>query len=86
MRLCQTLASIVNRTSSQQDMCRQMIPTFSSKLSQPIFKHLIICPQCDRQNVLSVSRAYTLMKDLVDSPALSLGPSELQATAEAVGE
>ena len=29
--------------------------------------------QCDRRDVLSVSRAYTLMKDLVDSPALSMG-------------
>lgn len=41
--------------------------------------------QCDRRDVLSVSRAYTLMKDLVDSPALSMGPAELEAAAIAIG-
>ena len=41
--------------------------------------------QCDRTDVLSVSRAYTLMKDLVDSPALSMGPAELEAAAVAIG-
>lgn len=41
--------------------------------------------QCDRVAVLSVARAYTLMKDLVDSPAISLGPAELEAAAFAIG-
>ena len=41
--------------------------------------------QCDRRDVLSAARAYTLMKDLTDSPALSLGPAELEAVAVKIG-
>lgn len=36
---------------------------------------------CDRNEVLRHARAYTLMRDLADTPALALGPSELAGAA-----
>jgi hypothetical protein len=54
------------------------------KLSNPITLYSC-CFQCDHRDVLSTARAYTLMKDLSDSPALSLGPAELLEVAVKIG-
>lgn len=40
----------------------------------------------DQRAVLSLSRAYTLYKDLVDSPALTLGPQQLADAAVGIAE
>ena len=40
--------------------------------------------QADRKAVLALSRATTLYKDLVDSPALTLGPAQLSQAAAAI--
>ena len=40
--------------------------------------------QCDKAAVLSCVRAHTLMKDLTETPALDMGPADLEAAARAV--
>ena len=40
----------------------------------------------DKAGVLSLVRALTLMKDLITTPALSLGPSELEQVALSIGK
>jgi hypothetical protein len=47
---------------------------------------LVWPPKCDRCAVLSVARAYSLMKELVNTPALNMGPAELEAVAVAIGK
>jgi leucyl aminopeptidase len=42
-------------------------------------------PICDRGDVLSLVKSYYLMKDLVETPALSLGPAELHRAAVDAG-
>ena len=45
----------------------------------------IVWPKlADRRAVLAMSRSVTLYKDLVDSPALSLGPAQLAQTAASI--
>lgn len=40
----------------------------------------------DKKSVLAMARAYSLYKDLVDSPALTLGPAQLAATAVSIAQ
>lgn len=41
---------------------------------------------CDKQKISGLLKAYTLYKDLVDSPALSCGPEQIEVTARNVAE
>ena len=59
----------------------------ASPPSSPASPARIVWPNgVDQPHVLTISRAFTLFRDLVDSPALSLGPAELADVAVSIGK
>lgn len=59
---------------------------FRSKPSSTTTTKLKWPKNCNKNVVESTARSYALMRDLVDSPALALGPKELGETAEALAK
>lgn len=59
---------------------------YKSNQIPPTNSTMVWARKCNRVAVLGIARAYTLFKDLVDSPALSLGPAELESAAVSIGK
>jgi len=59
-------------------------PTSSSNYGSTSLATIQWPKNANKQRVLTLARAHVLMKDLVDSPALNLGPKELAAVAKDV--
>lgn len=57
----------------------------STPASKSTSSATIVWPKnCNKQKIVGLLKSYTLYKDLVDSPALSCGPEQIEATARDV--
>lgn len=75
---------VADKLSISFALSKYSFNNFKSKPASPSDTTLVWPALCDQQVVLSFVRAHTLMKDLTETPALTLGPAELESVARAI--
>jgi leucyl aminopeptidase len=78
-------AEVANKLALSFALSTYRMNYFKKGGKAPSNTKLIWPSTCDKGYVRNVARAYTLMKDLSDTPAMDCGPAELGDAAVAIG-